>query len=215
RIAILDPELSLSMPKHVAACTGLDAIGHAVETAVTSAGTEESRALSLQAFALANDAFPTVLSQPEDLNARANMLRAACIAGRAIEASMLGAAHSIANPLTKHFDMPHGQAVATALPHVIRYNAQDSTAAASYHALAVAGGLAAQETSEAEACEALAVRMEQLLELAGLPSPLTAAVVDENKLTALAEEASTQWTARFNPRSIDTGAFRELFRLLV
>src|SRR4030095_5249389 len=73
RIAILDPELTVSQPAGVTACTGIDAIAHAVETAVTKKRTPLSTIFSREAFRLCNSAFPRVLAQPGDLNARAEM----------------------------------------------------------------------------------------------------------------------------------------------
>ena len=90
RAALLDPGLTTTQPAPVSACTGLDAIGHAVETAVTRKRNPVSRMYSFEAFRLANEALPRVLADPEDLVARGDMLLAAAFAGRAIENSMLG-----------------------------------------------------------------------------------------------------------------------------
>ena len=141
RFAFLYPELTTTMPRHVTAITGLDAIGHAVETCVTNARTELSAAFALRAFALLAPAFGRVLEDGEDLAARADMLRGAALAGLAIEHSMLGAAHALANPLTQHHDVVHGQAVATMLPGVVRFNAEDAVSRERYAALARAATL--------------------------------------------------------------------------
>ncbi|HXG47228.1 MAG TPA: iron-containing alcohol dehydrogenase, partial [Methylomirabilota bacterium] len=121
RVAILDPGLTVSQPPRVTACTGIDAIAHAVETAVTKRRTPLSLMYSHQAFKLCVAGFPQVLNNPHDLEARARMLLGAALAGTAIENSMLGAAHAAANPLTAHHGVIHGQAVGLMLPHVIRF----------------------------------------------------------------------------------------------
>ena len=126
RIAILDPVLTLSQPPRVTACTGIDAIAHAVETAVTTKRTPVSQKLSAEAFKLCIAAFPEVLQNPNDLDARARMQLGAAYAGAAIENSMLGAAHAAANPLTAHLDIAHGHAVGLMLPHVVRFNADEA-----------------------------------------------------------------------------------------
>ncbi|MEY4691253.1 MAG: hypothetical protein RIT19_1578, partial [Verrucomicrobiota bacterium] len=125
RIALLDPELTVSQPRRVTALTGLDALVHAVESAVTTRRTVWSSMFSREAFRLCAGALETVLRSPDDLEARGRMLLGAAMAGTAIENSMLGAAHSAANPLTAHFGIVHGAAVGLMIPQVIRFNAAD------------------------------------------------------------------------------------------
>ena len=211
-VALLDPELTLSQPPFVTACTGLDALGHAVETAVTKAGTAISHAFSLEAFRLINAHFSRVLAQPDDLEARGAMLMGATLAGLAIENSMLGAAHSMANPLTAHHDLAHGQAVAFVLPTVVRHNAAEPTAAASYAELARVAQLGTKVVSDAQASEQLALRIEQLIDTAGFDRSLANHGVLESAVNALAHEAARQWTASFNPRPVAEDEFRQLFR---
>jgi alcohol dehydrogenase len=201
KIAILDPELTLSQPQGVTACTGIDAIAHAVETAVTKKRTALSVLFSREAFRLCTRAFPLVLRQPDDLNARAEMQLGAAYAGIAIESSMLGAAHSAANPLTAHHGIAHGRAVGLMLPGVVRFNAQDSAANAGYRELCEAAGL--------RDVEHLASRLEELLDEAGLSGRLGALGVTD--IRVLAEEAARQWTATFNPRAIQAEDFSRLY----
>jgi len=126
RIAILDPRQTLSQPPRVTACAGMDAIAHALETAVANTRNALSIMYSSEAFKLCVRAFAEVVTHPKDLEARGQMLLGAALAGMAIENSMLGAAHAAANPLTAHFGIVHGQAVGLMLPHVIRFNAHQS-----------------------------------------------------------------------------------------
>ena len=128
RVAILDPSLTLSQPPRVTACTGIDAIAHAVESAVTTKRNEISQKLSTEAFKLLAAGFSVVMSEPGNTFARAQMQLGAAYAGAAIENSMLGAAHAAANPLTAHFGIAHGHAVGLMLPHVVRFNAPVATA---------------------------------------------------------------------------------------
>src|SRR5205809_2548601 len=122
RIAILDPVLTLSQPRWVTACTGIDAIAHVVETAVTKKRNALSLMYAHEGFKLTIPNLPRVFKDPQDLEARGRMQLGAAFAGLAIENSMLGAAHSAANPLTAHFGIVHGQAVGMMLPHVVRVN---------------------------------------------------------------------------------------------
>src|SRR6476620_6543051 len=97
RVAILDPVLTISQPPRVTACTGIDAIAHAVETAVTTKRDPLSQMYSHEAFKLTITSLEPVLKNPQDVEARGRMLLGAAFAGMAIEASMLGAAHAAAN----------------------------------------------------------------------------------------------------------------------
>ena len=123
RVAILDPRLTLTQPPRVTALTGIDALAHALETLVTNRWSPISRVLSREAWRLLAGNFERVLQDPNDLDIRGAMQLGACFAGLAIENSMLGAAHGLANPLTTHYGIVHGQAVGLMLPHVIRFNA--------------------------------------------------------------------------------------------
>ena len=127
-VAILDPLLTVSQPARVTACTGIDALAHAFETAVTKKRNPLSAMYSREAFRLCFGALERVLDDPRDLEARSRMQLGAAFAGTAIENSMLGAAHSAANPLTAHYGIAHGQAVGLMLPAVIAFNARDNEA---------------------------------------------------------------------------------------
>jgi alcohol dehydrogenase len=211
RVAILDPTLTLSQPPRVTACTGIDAIAHAVETAVTTKRNELSEKFSREAFKLCMTAFPEVLSQPDHLAARARMQLGAALAGAAIEASMLGAAHAAANPLTAHCGTVHGHAVGLMLPHVVRFNAMDATAREIYAKLAVEAGIVEGFDSRECAVDELVKRLAQLVDWAGLPRTLAACGVEKAALPRLASEAARQWTATFNPRPVAQEDFVRLF----
>ena len=211
RVAILDPALTLSQPRRVAACTGIDAITHAVETAVTLKRSALSRMYSHAAFKLAVSSFPTVLTQPENLEARGRMLLGAALAGTAIENSMLGAAHAAANPLTAHYGIVHGQAVGMMLPLVVRFNGADPAARHAYAELASAPEIACVSDGHAAALNALIARLEFLLNLAQMPRSLADCGVKKSEITALAAEAAQQWTASFNPRPVSRRDFEALY----
>jgi alcohol dehydrogenase len=207
RIAILDPELTLSQPARVTACTGMDALAHAVETSVTVKRSALSATFSREAFRLCIHALPRVLDNPDDLDGRSSMQLGAAYGGMAIESSMLGAAHSAANPLTAQFGIVHGQAVGLVLPSVIRFNASEPFARAGYDDLCGAAGLPDPE--------ALACAIEELLALSGLSVPLGSLGVTGERVPALAAEAMRQWTASFNPRPITAPDFARIYSSLL
>jgi alcohol dehydrogenase len=211
RIAILDPTLTLSQPPRVTACTGIDAVAHAVETAVTRKRTSLSELFSREAFRLTMAGLPRVLQSPDNLEGRGWMLLGAAWAGTAIENSMLGAAHSAANPLTARFGVVHGHAVGLMLPHVVRFNARESSAGGAYAQLAIAAHLVPPGATPKEAAEQLARHLERLMDLAKLPRSLKTLGVTEEDLPELAAAAATQWTAQFNPRSVTSADFEEIY----
>ena len=205
KVAILDPRVTISQPPHVTAATGIDAIAHAVETFVTRKRNLLSRSFSLQAWNLLEANFERVLADPEDVEARAAMQVGATLAGCAIEHSMLGAAHSAANPLTAHYGATHGNAVGVMLPHVVLFNSE--VTAEDYVELARVS-IGCREPT----VEGLTDRLRELLKASGLPTNLDHWEVDEGRLPDLAREAAQQWTAQFNPRPAGEGDFEELYR---
>jgi alcohol dehydrogenase len=211
RIALLDPTLTLSQPPAVTAHTGVDALAHSVETAVTRKRNPLSRVFSHEAFRLLVPALPRVLCDPGDLEARGQMLLGAAYAGLAIESSMLGAAHAAANPLTAHCDIVHGEAVGIMLPAVVRFNAQDPASLLAYAELASTPEIACVSEGLEYAVDALCARLEYLLNLAGIARSLESLEVKRNLVPTLAEEAARQWTAVFNPRPIAVPDFSGLY----
>ncbi len=212
RVALLDPTLTLSQPPRVTACTAMDTIAHALESAVTRRRTALSALYSGESFRRAVAALPRILKRPDDLEARGEMLLAAACGGTAIEASMLGAAHAAANPLTARHGLVHGEAVSLMLPWVIRFNARDREAAAIYAGLARAARLVPGNGAPAPAASALAGRIQKLLKLAGMPTRLSQRGVTAADLPALALDATREWTGTFNPRALAAADFERLYR---
>ena len=211
KIAILDPALTLSQPPKVTAGSGIDALAHAVETAVTRKRTPFSLLFSREAFRLTVAGLPRVLQAPQDLEARGWMLLGAALGGIAIENSMLGAAHSAANPLTAHFGIVHGRAVGLMLPHIVRFNARAPEAAQTYAELTMLAGISSPADPTAGAAEKLAAHIEHLLDLGNLPRSLKDCGAHNGDLARLAVEASSQWTAQFNPRTVTISDFQQLY----
>jgi alcohol dehydrogenase len=195
RVAILDPDLTATQPAGVAAATAIDAVAHAVETAGCTKRTDISRGFSRAAWQRLSGAFEPALQNPANSDARAAMLLGAHLAGCAIENSMLGAAHALANALTAKFATVHGIAVGMMLPHVIRFNAADANPYADLDADA----------------GSLATRVETLLEAARLPRRLSALGATPEALDELAAVAARQWTATFNPRRVGVDELRSIF----
>jgi len=209
RMAILDPQLTVTQPARIAALSGFDALSHAVETYVTSKRNPTSCRYSLEAWQRLAPNFLGVLSEPNDIASRGQMQLGACLAGLAIENSMLGAAHALANPLTATYGIAHGEAVALMLPHVVRLNGKqcddwygELLAATADEPNCPAGGAAE-----------LADFLHQAANTAGLPAKLQECGVDRPALPQLADDAARQWTASFNPISVGSAELLSLYEL--
>jgi alcohol dehydrogenase len=209
RAAILDPELTLTQPPRVTALTGIDAISHAVETFVTKRRNAISLAFSREAWRHLAPNFARVVDQPQNLQARAEMQLGACLAGLAIENSMLGGAHALANPLTASFGIPHGEAVALMLPHVIRHNAQH--VGAWYHDLLQSAGELDGELSGGHSAEILARWIRKMTQHAGLAGTLGEHGVTHDEIPQLVAAAAKQWTGTFNPVELTEKDFQQLY----
>ena len=205
QLAILDPDLIATVPPKVAAPVAIDAVSHAVETAACRVRGELSSMFARKAFGLLARSVRSYLEGRANAEDRAGMLLGAHLAGAAIEQSMLGAAHALANPLTARFGTTHGVAVGRMLPHVVRFNATDPAVRAIYEDLAAAGGLN-------PSAAALAEFLENLLPFAGAAGGLARVGATPDDLPDLAALAADQWTAGFNPRPVSAADLEELYR---
>jgi len=206
RVALLDPQLTLTQPEKVAALTGIDAISHAIETYVSKRRNLISTTYSRRSFGLLASGFSRVLSDPGDLDARSCMQVGACLAGMAIETSMLGAAHATANPLTARHDVTHGQAVGLMLPAVIRMNGREHADWYAELMREVDPGVSVEE-----APERLAQLVIQWLREARLATSLSELSIPDSGIDHFIEDALRQWTGTFNPVPLDADRVRSLY----
>lgn len=125
-VAILDPALTLSLPKDITAYTGLDALAHAIEAYVSTKATSISDHFALEAIRMIGKALPTVYNNGNDLEAREQMLLASCYAGIAFSNASTNLAHAAARALGTRYHLPHGLCVALLLPFVIEFGLESS-----------------------------------------------------------------------------------------
>lgn len=219
---LLDPELVRTAPPEVMAATGLDALSHALESFVCTAANPYSRMFASEGFARLLRGFDAVVEAQAENGGKAGrggagdrttelwgeMLLGAHFAGAAIEASMLGAAHGLANPLTARYEITHGVAVAVMLDHVVLFNgAADGAGYGGLARLAFGGG-----SENGVASERLAELWTGLRDSAGVSARLRDLGVREGDLDLLASQAAEQWTAQFNPRSASPSDMLALYR---
>lgn len=211
RIALLDPGLTTTQPSRVTALTGFDALAHAVETAVTKVRTPLSQAFSREAWRHLAPNFLRVIAEPDNLEARGEMQLGACLAGLAIENSMLGSAHATANPLTAEYGITHGDAVALMLPHVVRHNGADQDVEPQYQDLVLATAFDRNTPDQRAGAAGLAQFLAEAAAQAGLATTLGEQGVAFDRLGDLAADATKQWTGTFNPVPMTADDFRRLY----
>jgi alcohol dehydrogenase len=204
RVTILDPELTVSQSRGVAAAAGFDAISHAVESFVTKKRTAISDLFAREAWRLLEGNYERVLAEPENIEARGAMLLGAHEAGIAIEQSMLGATHACANPLTSRYGTTHAVAIGIMLPHVVRWNAEIVNER--YAELLRVSGIPSDDAGNR-----LASRLEELARSGGLPATLHSQNIPREDLKVLAENATKEWTGTFNPLPLDAAAALALY----
>jgi alcohol dehydrogenase len=209
RIALLDAGLTTTQPARVTALTGFDALAHAVETAVTRVRTPLSQAFSREAWRHLAPNFLKVIAEPDDLEARGEMQLGACLAGLAIENSMLGAAHALANPLTAAYNVTHGDAVALMLPHVVRHNG--AAVEDQYQDLVLATAFDRNTPDQRAGSAGLAHFLAEAAAKAGLATRLRDQSIERERLPELAADAAKQWTGTFNPVEMREADFLNLY----
>ncbi len=160
RFAVLDPEMTLSLPPDLTAATGLDALTHAVEAYIGNSTTPATRGDAKEAVALIFENLKNAYDDGQNLTARKNMLRASYLAGLAFTKSYVGYVHAVAHSLGGAYHIPHGLAVSTLLPMVLE--AYGSTIHEKLKDLAIAAHLADAETPAWEAAGRFIESIRQL-----------------------------------------------------
>lgn len=191
-VAVLDPSLTLSLPSHITAATGIDAMVHAIEAYTSKIKKNPvSDMLAVKALRLlASNIIPAV-TEGANKTARANMLLGATLAGQAFSNSPVAAVHALAYPLGGHFHIPHGLSNSLVLPHVMKFNAPYAQSLYAELAPIVMAEDAVQGDSSTQA-QALIDWLVKLIATLGLPNQLRACGVAETDLTLLASDAMQQ-----------------------
>ncbi|MFW8590826.1 iron-containing alcohol dehydrogenase [Glaciecola sp. 2405UD65-10] len=190
-VALLDASLTLDLPAHITAATGIDAMVHAIEAYTSKIKKNPySDMLAKQALLLLSSNIEKAVTTGKDLPARQQMMFGACLAGQAFANAPVGGVHALAYPLGGHFHIPHGLSNALVLPHVLRFNA--SHAASMYGELAAQIKPSASVSNPLSTSEDLAQYFEELLKICGLPTSLKALQIPKKDLTVLAQDAMLQ-----------------------
>ena len=211
-LALLDPELTLGLPAHVTAATGIDAMVHAIEAyaSVNANNNPISRALAVEALGLMGRMLLRAVQKPDDLEARTGMLLGSMLAGQAFANSPVAAVHALAYPIGGHYKVPHGLSNALVLPHVLRFNAQ--VAPEAYAALLPHVFPDLPSMSVAEAALQFAESMADLSRACGLEQGLRDMGIAREALPILARDAMNQTRLLVNnPRPVDEAAALKIY----
>lgn len=217
-IAIVDPDLAETMPKKLTAHTGMDAITHAIEAYVSTLNSDYTDPLALHAIKMVSEYL--VKSYNGDMDARAKMHNAQCLAGMAFSNALLGIVHSMAHKTGAAYTgghIVHGCANAMYLPFVIKYNSKDETAAKRYADIAEFLKLKGDTTQEL--VDALIQHINTLNKQLAIPTCIKdyeGGIIDEkefmDKLPAIAELAVGDACTGSNPRSITPDEMAKLLK---
>ena len=186
-LALLDPELTLGLPRLLTAATGLDALTHAIEAYTSNNRNPISDGLALEAIRLIAAALPEATQKAGDRGARARMLAASNLAGTAMSAAGVGLVHAMAHVIGARYGVHHGTANAVCLPHVMRW-AQDELGGR-YRDVAAAMGVRTEGLSDEAAGAAAADAVARLNAEVGLPAHLREVGVPAGELEACAEQS--------------------------
>ena len=171
---VLDSELTVHAPQKVTAACGMDALCHCIEGAVSDVDVdEEDMRLSMEGVKLVLQHLPVVIKQPENVESRLGMCRAALYGGNAINTQLAGYVHAFAHSIGAVYHIPHGQAISLMLMPVLEY--QKQVCLKQYAALARYCGLAGEETPDAEAADGFLQAVRSLMTQCGMdaiPSPV-------------------------------------------
>ncbi|NNU16202.1 iron-containing alcohol dehydrogenase [Parvularcula sp. ZS-1/3] len=204
--AILDPELTLGLPPHTTAATGIDAMVHAIEAYASASpnNNQMSKAMALEALQLLGENIHAAVRKPGDVKARGGMMLGAMLAGQAFANSPVAAVHALAYPIGGRFHVSHGLSNSLVLPHVLRFNAANDDARKMYAELAphAFADLASADGTQAK-CSAFIERLAKLAADLGLETKLRDVGIAEADLPGLASDAMKQTRLLVNnPRAV-------------
>ncbi|CAN7671700.1 iron-containing alcohol dehydrogenase [Pararhizobium sp. LjRoot235] len=204
-IAVLDPDLTLALPAHITAATGIDAMVHAIEAYTSRSANNNplSKMLARQALQLLGANIEKAVFDGKDREARGAMLLGSMLAGQAFANSPVAAVHALAYPIGGTFHIPHGLSNALVLPHVLRFNAPAAVAAYAEIAADAFPDLAPEQSSQ-ERCAAFIDRLAALSASLGLQPRLRDVGISEEHLSGMARDAMKQTRLLINnPRDVN------------
>ena len=205
-IAILDPDLTIGLPAHTTAATGIDAMVHAIEgyTSANKNNNPISKMLAVEALKLLAGSIEKVVFDGSDIDARGNMLIGAMLAGKAFANSPVAAVHALAYPIGGTFHVSHGLSNSLVLPYVLRFNSVDSKTTKDYAELApyIFPDINTDQGNQA-ICKEFIDKLEVLSKKIGLPQKLREVNIPKEACKKMAFDAMKQTRLLVNnPREV-------------
>ncbi|WP_456279216.1 iron-containing alcohol dehydrogenase [Bacillus sp. AK128] len=210
KLAIVDPELTYKLPKHLTASTGMDALVHAIEAYTCKRSNPIADGLALQAMIHIYPHLRTAVHEGSNKEARNQVMIGSTIAGMAFSHADVAAVHCMAEAIGGLYDTPHGVANSMFLPYIVEYNAEaDITKHAT---IARTIGISSEQDSDEEATKKLVTEMKQLAEDLLIPSFASLPEVKEEDFDYLAESSFLNGSTPSNAREISKEAYLDLFK---
>ena len=208
KVAVLDPEMTRTLPQHMTSTTGMDALTHAIEAYIGRSTTKQTRAAALEAVRLISENLEAAYRDGNNMEARENMLRASFLAGGAFSKSYVGYCHAVAHSLGGQYHIPHGLANAVLLPYVLE--AYGKCAHKKYKDIAIAMGLAYNDTDEAEAARRLIAEIRRMNAAMNIPDRLPG--IRREDISMLARYADREANPLYPvPRLMDARELEQLY----
>lgn len=211
RHAVLDPEVTYSLPKSLTATTGMDALTHAVEAYIGRSTNKETRACALEATELIFKNIETVYNEPSNYEARGNMLHAAYKAGIAFSKSYVGYVHAVAHSLGGQYGTPHGLANSVLLPIVLEDYGE--VIYPKLHRLAIAAGIANTEEDDATAAKRFIQAVRDMNKRMNIPETLQG--IKEADISTMAQHAAKEGNPLYPVPKLMTAKELEKFYYIV
>lgn len=186
--AVLDPQVTYTLPPHLTATTGMDALTHVVEAYIGGSTSKETRRLSLEAVKLIFENIEVAYRDGTDCKARENMLTAAYKAGIAFSKSYVGYIHAVAHSLGGQYNIPHGLANSVLMPIVLEE--YGSTAHKKLHQLGIAAGVASVDDTHESGAEKFIQAIRELNRRMNIPETLTG--IREEDIPEMAKHAARE-----------------------
>jgi aldehyde dehydrogenase (NAD+) len=199
-VAILDPNMTIGLPKLMTAATGMDALSHCVEAIHSRQSEPIADALAFHGIRMIREYLPKAVENGGDIVARGQMLIAACIAGAAFSNAQVGMVHALAHSIGAKFGVPHGVANSIFLPHCILYNLD--ACIDRYSQIAQAMGKDISDMEPLKAAEQAAIGIWEFSKSIGMPQTLREVNVGESGLEQCANDALMDGSIVYNPKMI-------------
>lgn len=210
-VAIVAPEMTLTMPPSVTAASGVDALVHAIEAYISVHASPITDALAIHAMKMIAKNLPKAYANPDHLEAREKMATASLMAGMAFGNAGVGAVHALAYPLGGRYHIAHGVSNALLLPYVMEWN--KIACVERFRDIAIALGENISELSDKEAADRAVQAMERLCNDVNIPSGLRAFDIPERAITEMAEDASKiERLLNNNPRKLSKEDIEKIYQ---